>query len=341
MSINIEKTDEFQKLYQLLTKLANNNKDPDKVISIDTDELLRSNKPLETIESIKQDPIKSETEIQKVEPTKQEPPKRVLVIDDFLPPKTNQESTSSTTFSPFPTIPIFKNIVDNTTKTSIASPSFPIVKKTEQKETTSSKASIQIGINVQSNNDNHSVSIKPKSNPLTFEVKNDKNESTATIQIDIQLGEKSLPFLEEEQEVEKQKDKEESVQTNQVIEEYRLDNKATDPMIFNHPICKACNKTFTQFRFLKNHFKKYPVCSEWIKTNQKDYPLIPKKGLHILLEKYLQKIINGDKPHQCKYCKTIFSSTSNHHTHYHNFIACNRMAILDFIKNIDMLYEIE
>jgi hypothetical protein len=328
-----EETEEFTNLFHLLNKLAANNKDPNKVISIDTDELLRSNKPLETL--TKEDPV----------------PTRVLTIDDFLPSpapasvapltpllpsasdvvKTVQPSTSEPKSSHACTLTIGIDLAQSGLSTTI-----PLVHGKKE-----SNMTITIGVDVSSNSSIHFQQVNDPGNRNlpTW------NNTIQELRVDPPLE----PFQRDEQEQEQEQDQEQDqeVQEGEVSKQQLSQNNDEssgqrefqigegDPLIFNYPSCKACKKSFSHFKHLKNHLKRYPVCGEWIQTMEKDHKIIPKRGIHVLVEDYLHKIITGDKPFQCKYCKNIFTNTSNHHKHYHTFMACNRMAIADFIKHVN------
>jgi hypothetical protein len=320
-----EETEEFTNLFNLLNKLASNNKDPNKVISIDTDELLRSNKPLEKL--AKEDSV----------------PTRVLTIDDFLP-----------TSTPTPVKPIVIS-PPSILPQPVTSP--VIVKETDTK--TTHAFTVTIGVDV--GNSNMVVHGKKDSNmTITIGVDVGSN-SSIQLQHTRHPGDRNLPTWDKtinehradipssQNQEDPKEDGQEEEQEQDDIQEGEIQKQEEeevsgrrefqigegDPLIFNYPSCKACKKSFSHFRHLKSHLKRYPVCGEWIQTMEKDHKVIPKRGIHILVEDYLHKIITGDKPFQCKYCKNIFTNTSNHHKHYHTFMACNRMAIADFIKHVN------
>ena len=325
-----EETEEFKKLFHLLNNLASNNKDPNKVISIDTDELLRSNKPLEKV--VKEDPI----------------PTRVLTIDDFLPPPVTSIPSPATVTSVL-SEPVSNPIIETTTT---ATNGFAVtigIDVTQGKTYTlstngnkDSTMSITIGVDVtpsstssiQLHHVNHPGNrILPSWNKTLeehradLETKEPKQESPEEGEQERQEGEVNT----QEEGASADADAEESSGRQE------LQIGEGNPLIFNYPSCKACKKSFSHFKHLKSHLKRYPVCNEWIQTMEKDHKVIPKRGIHVLVEDYLHKIITGDAPFQCKYCKNIFTNTSNHHKHYHTFMSCNRMAIADFIKHINEL----
>lgn len=335
-------TEEFRRLYELLNNLAMNNTDPERVISIDTDELIRSKKPLNEIITV-------------------EAPKRTIVIDDAIhtPQKEEQgqeqvKHTKSIYESMKKIFPSFSE-QESTSFESIK----PLhsIDQIEQKESITieqtkesnspNTMSINIGIQLQASHPQLSYSIERKDNPMIININNQRDESTMTLRIGMQLSDSivsdsvstnSKTLSENEMDMETENETE-SFDEHQIIppmESIDPDNPST-PLVFNYPTCKACNKTFTHFKFLRSHLKRYPVCHEWITKFQKDHKAIPRKGIHMLVEEYLHQIITGDKPHQCKYCKNVFTNTSNHHKHYHAFVSCNRMALLDFIKNVESL----
>jgi hypothetical protein len=335
-----EETEEFTNLYNLLNKLAANNKDPNKVISIDTDELLRSNKPLEKI--TKEDTV----------------PTRVLTIDDFLPTPTITPSIATVSTVPIssvpvkPTSPPIPEVSSSNTSTApplsnsksnhaftvtigvdVAQQSNAFLSSSQGNK--ESNMTITIGVDVNSNSSIHVH--HPGNNHVPTWDKTIKN-----FRAEVPSSSGQTEDEEEEQEQEQEQDVQEGeVQKQTQVEEEESSGRREfqigegNPLIFNYPSCKACKKSFTHFKFLKSHLKKYPVCNEWIQTMEKDHKAIPKKGVHMLVEDYLHKIITGDKPFQCKYCKNVFTNTSNHHKHYHTFMACNRMAIADFIKHVN------
>ena len=71
---------------------------------------------------------------------------------------------------------------------------------------------------------------------------------------------------------------------------------------------------------------------------QKKYTILPKKGIHRLVEEYLHTITAGDAPFQCTFCKLVCTNRNAFHKHFHSFIACNRMALVEFAKQIQLLY---
>jgi len=345
-----EETEEFKKLFDLLTNLASNNKDPNKVISIDTDELLRSNKPLEKM--VKEDPV----------------PTRVLTIDDFLPPSVAPvtASTASTSVTAITS----EQLHNPTTETN----SIPIgITATSGTNTATGTNgfTVTIGIDVTqgktytlSTNGNKEsnmsitigMDIAPTNNPSSIQLHHVNHPGSRTLPSwnktiqDHRVEVEESPQLKQEQAEEGSTEQQEGeVNTQEEGASADVDADADgeessgrrefqigegNPLIFNYPSCKACKKSFTQFKFLKSHLKRYSVCNEWTQAMEKDNKVIPTRGIHVLVEDYLHKIITGDKPFQCKYCKNVFTNTSNHHKHYHTFVACNRMAIADFTKHI-------
>ena len=358
-----EETEEFKRLFDLLTNLASNNKDPNKVISIDTDELLRSSKPLEKV--VKEDPV----------------PTRVLTIDDFLPPPVTPV-TSSTSVATITS----EQLHNPTTETN----SIPIgITATSgisgisgisgtNAATVTNGFTVTIGVDVTQGKTYTLSTNGNKQSNMSITIGMDIAPSSAPSSIQLHHvnhpGSRSLPSwnktiqdhrVEVEESPQLKQDQTEEGPTEQQEGEVNTQEEgaSTDadadvdadadgeessgrrefqigegnPLIFNYPSCKACKKSFTQFKFLKSHLKRYSVCNEWTQAMEKDNKIIPTRGIHVLVEEYLHKIITGDKPFQCKYCKNIFTNTSNHHKHYHTFMSCNRMAIADFIKHINEL----
>lgn len=316
-----EETEEFKKLFHLLSNLASNNKDPNKVISIDTDELLRSNKPLEKV--VKDDPV----------------PTRVLTIDDFLPPAIPSSSTTPFVLAEPVSTPIIEtpvpitNVTTNNTSTNGFAVTIGIdvtQGKTYTLSTNGNKdstMSITIGLDVTPSSSS-SIQLHHVNHPGSRMLPS-WNKTLEEHRVDLQPKEVKELSEEEEQE---QQEGEVTAEESSGREELQIGEG--NPLIFNYPSCKACKKSFSHFKHLKSHLKRYPVCNEWIQTMEKDHKAIPKKGIHMLVEDYLHKIITGEKPFQCKYCKNVFTNTSNHHKHYHSFMSCNRMAIADFIKHM-------
>jgi len=147
------------------------------------------------------------------------------------------------------------------------------------------------------------------------DVTNPSNDSTIRIKMDVHVSADSADST----------DSTESAHTEEKVEQ-------------PDTICKACNKSFSRDTFLKRHLKKYPVCAEWIQTMQKKHTILPKKGIHRLVEEYLHTITAGDVPFQCTFCKLVCTNRNAFHKHFHSFIACNRMALAEFVKQIQLLY---
>jgi hypothetical protein len=97
--------------------------------------------------------------------------------------------------------------------------------------------------------------------------------------------------------------------------------------------CKACKKTFTAESSLRRHYKRYPVCLDFmalpesVANNTK-----MDRGLHYILDELLSKSVclNGEK--ECRWCKTTFTTIGNLHKHLNNSKVCNKMAIQEFKK---------
>lgn len=47
----------------------------------------------------------------------------------------------------------------------------------------------------------------------------------------------------------------------------------------------------------------------------------------LYLEDIMIRAITGEFSHQCRFCKTLFSSSGQHRMHYYHASACNRNAI--------------
>lgn len=114
------------------------------------------------------------------------------------------------------------------------------------------------------------------------------------------------------------------IKVNEVSE--IVDRKITDQFD-----CDACKKSFTTKSSLKRHHDRFPVCKDWIELPQKsDIELTT--GIHHIVDELLQKSISEDDSTTCKYCKTKFSNTGNHHKHYNTSTICNKMAFQEFKK---------
>lgn len=50
----------------------------------------------------------------------------------------------------------------------------------------------------------------------------------------------------------------------------------------------------------------------------------------LYVEDIMKQAITGEFPHQCRFCKTMFSSGGQHQMHYYQAAACNRNAIQEF-----------
>jgi len=302
-----EDTDEFNKLYNLLNTLAANNKDPDKVISIDTNDLL-SNKSIEDV-------------------MKKEVPKKTIVIDDSILDNTHESSMkkentesiknsasekseikkpmiSSTKTSTSKKSLIKKETIDSKNSESINEVNQMIhpSKKKEESLEHSSNLSLIIGIDINSNKKIHSQK------EIKLSIPQDKIKTKMKVNIGIDLD-SELSDVETEEQV--------------IVDS-------------THETCKACQKTFAKGRYLLDHLKRNPMCNQWVKTRDtKKNNYIPKMGIRSLVEEYVNIIITGENEHQCRYCKNSFSNGSGHYRHFTYSMPCNRMAIADFLDGIN------
>ena len=100
--------------------------------------------------------------------------------------------------------------------------------------------------------------------------------------------------------------------------------------------CAACVKTFATDSSLKRHHKRNPVRLNWITRSDKTETKHLTRGIHLLVNDILEKAISINEL-QCKFCKSTFTNTGNHHKHFNTATVCNRLAIQEFKKLFNSL----
>jgi hypothetical protein len=128
---------------------------------------------------------------------------------------------------------------------------------------------------------------------------------------------------------------------NNVIEPNILDEIITKPVIIEKKVeeikCAACMKTFTAEGSLKRHHIRNPVCVNWISLPEKTEAVQLTKGIHLIINDVLEKAISVNSQLQCKFCKTKFTNTGNHHKHFNTSTVCNQLAYQEFKKLFNSL----
>jgi hypothetical protein len=100
--------------------------------------------------------------------------------------------------------------------------------------------------------------------------------------------------------------------------------------------CDACAKMFATDSSLKRHHKRNPVCLKWMSQPQQIETTQLAKGLHLIIDDILEKSISANEL-QCKFCKSTFTNTGNHHKHFNTATVCNRLAFQEFKKLFNSL----
>jgi len=93
--------------------------------------------------------------------------------------------------------------------------------------------------------------------------------------------------------------------------------------------CSGCFKRYRTKADLETHYGMTEMCSQWMALpNHEEYgtPALP---IHMFLDKLLTQSITGDKPMQCRFCKTTFVNRGNHHKHFYRAYVCNRLAFAE------------
>uniref|UniRef100_A0A6C0DF53 C2H2-type domain-containing protein n=1 Tax=viral metagenome TaxID=1070528 RepID=A0A6C0DF53_9ZZZZ len=93
--------------------------------------------------------------------------------------------------------------------------------------------------------------------------------------------------------------------------------------------CSGCFKRYRTKADLETHYGMTEMCKRWMALpNHEEYgtPALP---IHMFLDKLLTQSITGDKPLQCRFCKTTFVNRGNHHKHFYNAYVCNRLAFAE------------
>jgi hypothetical protein len=119
-----------------------------------------------------------------------------------------------------------------------------------------------------------------------------------------------------------------SVNNTIITELFKIENK----------ICKGCDKPFGSDEILRMHLERSDACRSWSAISPNKHEQVQLSGpIHLLIDDWLSTVITGDKPLQCKFCKSTFVSKGNHHKHYYTATACNRMAYYEFKKLISSI----
>ena len=93
--------------------------------------------------------------------------------------------------------------------------------------------------------------------------------------------------------------------------------------------CSGCFKRYRTKADLETHYGMTEMCKRWMALpNHEEYgtPALP---IHMFLDELLTQSITGDKPLQCRFCKTTFVNRGNHHKHFYNAYVCNRLAFAE------------
>ena len=123
---------------------------------------------------------------------------------------------------------------------------------------------------------------------------------------------------------------------NNVIEPAAITEIITNPVTIEKKVeeikCAACKKTFTAEGSLKRHYVRNPVFVNWISLPEKTESVQLTKGIHLIINDILEKAISVNNELQCKFCKTKFTNTGNHHKHFNTSTVCNQLAYQEFKK---------
>jgi len=113
----------------------------------------------------------------------------------------------------------------------------------------------------------------------------------------------------------------------------QIDDPIDDPMYEKKKgktfECSGCFKRYRTKADLETHYGMTEMCSQWMALpNHEEYgtPALP---IHMFLDKLLTQSITGDKPMQCRFCKTTFVNRGNHHKHFYRAYVCNRLAFAE------------
>ena len=93
--------------------------------------------------------------------------------------------------------------------------------------------------------------------------------------------------------------------------------------------CSGCFKRYRTKEDLETHYGMTEMCRRWMELpNHEEYgtPALP---IHMFLDELLTRSITGDKPMQCRFCKTTFVNRGNHHKHFYNAYVCTRLAFAE------------
>jgi hypothetical protein len=98
------------------------------------------------------------------------------------------------------------------------------------------------------------------------------------------------------------------------------------------PSCNACMQTFPSEAAYHAHRESSVLCQQWLNLEStKPHSTMP---IHLFVEDILMKMITGDKPHQCRFCKEQFESSAQHQMHFYQSRICNRFAHHEFSKRV-------
>ncbi len=99
--------------------------------------------------------------------------------------------------------------------------------------------------------------------------------------------------------------------------------------------CNACLKTFTVQASLRRHHLRSSACVNWNSHADKNNAPTLTKGLHLIINDLLGQAVSENGELKCKWCKTTFTTTGNHHKHFNTANACNNLAFQEFVKIVN------
>lgn len=145
--------------------------------------------------------------------------------------------------------------------------------------------------------------------------------------IKIVINEEANEIIKEEI---KEEVKEEPPKRNKpIIGDIEIDNPKDAKKRAKAFECSGCFKRYRTKEDLETHYGMTEMCRRWMALpNHEEYgtPALP---IHMFLDKLLTQSITGDKPLQCRFCKTTFVNRGNHHKHFYNAYVCNRLAFAE------------
>jgi hypothetical protein len=139
------------------------------------------------------------------------------------------------------------------------------------------------------------------------------------------LTKKSLFEILSEINIEKTSEK------NEVIEGVSPTTVIPEP----EAVCESCGKLFMKKWYYTKHLKNNPVCVDWQNHPNKDDGLKLEDGLHILVNKLVEKSFTNENNQTCRWCKSNFTSIGNLHKHFTHANVCNRMSFYEFKRLIN------